>query len=320
MIDNNGEIVWGGIQPQAKYALYLLRNWTENGIIDSRMLTMSANDIVNTYVITQRSGIFFSTWEAPQVVWNQRGAASQNRNEDMQWVPNIAPLNSRGQFSPINEQVCMSGRVVMNSHLHPEAVIKAMNLIDEVTLLRNPDFDDLWQKYFAPLRNLNAIEARNPFNILIRPQSNLDITNAIRDYISADELYLITDDGTEAWWALDSEDRIYYLTITDDEDVNIYNIYPWWYRFVGYWTNTLGNMIIDKKEEGIFVYTMPGFVGVTPSWYDYYEELMELQISTFIDIMSGILPLEAFDDFVEQWLEEGGQTLTNEVNELMRNR
>ena len=41
-----------------------------------------------------------------------------------------------------------------------------------------------------------------------------------------------------------------------------------------------------------------------------------LQDETFVKIISGSLGIEAFDDFVTQWNEQGGSTILEEIAEM----
>lgn len=51
----------------------------------------------------------------------------------------------------------------------------------------------------------------------------------------------------------------------------------------------------------------------TPAMTKYAAHLEELQ-QIFTEIVMGIVPLDAFDEFVERWYQEGGAEITKEVN------
>ena len=53
-----------------------------------------------------------------------------------------------------------------------------------------------------------------------------------------------------------------------------------------------------------------------PSAADYEEELNKLTSETFMDIITGAKPIEAFDEMVETWYAIGGDILTAEANEI----
>ena len=327
-IEVNGRVEWGGIQPEVKDALSLLRDWTEKRIIRAYMLALNRTRVIDTYIITQRSGVFFSDWQQPWTTWNRRGAASANRNEGMEWVPVLGPLNSNGQFVPSNEAVGFGGQIVLASHPNPEAVIKAMNLYAEVIEWRNPEFESLYNRYLRLFERFTTPKANLPFNALISPQKRVEVVNVLNNSISTGVLEVPTflhgyyrsmiesaifysSGDYNPWWALDASDRAAGI----DE---LFGITPWWDGHGAYWGYyVVGNMFINAHRDGIYRELIPAFSGVTPAWSAFGESLMNLQTSMFIQIISGRLPLEAFDDFVNDWLANGGEMVTQEVNEIL---
>jgi putative aldouronate transport system substrate-binding protein len=59
---------------------------------------------------------------------------------------------------------------------------------------------------------------------------------------------------------------------------------------------------------------------VVPSAARYLEDLRLLQSTTFVQIIRGDVPLDAFDTFVTLWKERGGNVLTQEANAMYRQR
>ena len=53
----------------------------------------------------------------------------------------------------------------------------------------------------------------------------------------------------------------------------------------------------------------------TPGMGKYKADLNKLEIEYFTKIIVGNLPIDAFDDFVEEWKKKGGDEITKEVNE-----
>lgn len=58
----------------------------------------------------------------------------------------------------------------------------------------------------------------------------------------------------------------------------------------------------------------------TPAMGKYNAKLQQLMDETFTKIVVGTVPLDAFDDFVEKWKLEGGNEITQEVNEWYKNK
>jgi putative aldouronate transport system substrate-binding protein len=71
---------------------------------------------------------------------------------------------------------------------------------------------------------------------------------------------------------------------------------------------------LDQQEQGRVRTT--GFLGSpTPAMLERQAVLDTLENETFARIIMGDLPLEAFDSFVTQWQNQGGDAITTEVNE-----
>lgn len=70
---------------------------------------------------------------------------------------------------------------------------------------------------------------------------------------------------------------------------------------------------LDRIEE---VAIRDAYFGVpTPGMGKYKADLNKLEIEYFTKIIVGQLPIDAFDDFVEEWKQKGGDEITREVND-----
>ena len=58
----------------------------------------------------------------------------------------------------------------------------------------------------------------------------------------------------------------------------------------------------------------------TTSMPQYWESLDTLRKMTYVQIITGEKPVEAFDDFVKQWNDMGGAKITEEANEWYHSR
>ena len=60
-------------------------------------------------------------------------------------------------------------------------------------------------------------------------------------------------------------------------------------------------------------------MGETDTMEEKWEELEALEKEVFLKIILGEQPLEYFDQFVEEWKQQGGETITNEINQYIQN-
>jgi putative aldouronate transport system substrate-binding protein len=58
---------------------------------------------------------------------------------------------------------------------------------------------------------------------------------------------------------------------------------------------------------------------IPPTYVDKGTDLAKMRDQYFVKIVTGKLPLDAFEEFKEKWLKEGGEKITQEVNEWYEN-
>ncbi|MCL2351179.1 MAG: extracellular solute-binding protein [Firmicutes bacterium] len=325
--DGKGGAMYGAIQPETKTALQTLAQWTQDGIFDKAMFTMKNGDETrDTFVSTNACGIIFNAWWDPWVSWSGYGAASVNQNPNTVWVPALAPLNSNNQFSPKKETVAPGGQVVLAKCANPEAVVKAMNFIDEVSLLRNPTYKAVYDQYLKPLEGISGQRECSPIKqgSLLPNNNRILLAQAINDYKKTGTLTL---DPRIEGNRNDLEGAYRYATANDmskwyetpfDKQTDDNKAY-FQYEFVGHWAfDVVGNLYLDGQNNKVFVEKPIAFNGQTESFSQYGDALRDLTNSTFQQIMSGDKPISAFDDYVAAWKSGGGDVLTKEVNDLMK--
>lgn len=85
--------------------------------------------------------------------------------------------------------------------------------------------------------------------------------------------------------------------------------------------DSLGDFHLYDNLELIRKHVMKdAFYGIpTPAMSKYDKRLKELQ-SVFTRIILGLEPLEAFDRYVEDWMAEGGEEMTREVNQWLESQ
>lgn len=72
----------------------------------------------------------------------------------------------------------------------------------------------------------------------------------------------------------------------------------------------------EFRQPGWSLSNPLGKTDVVPSAGVYVRDLRNSQMKTYMEIVTGAKPLEAFDDFVTYWLSHGGETITEEANQM----
>ena len=87
-----------------------------------------------------------------------------------------------------------------------------------------------------------------------------------------------------------------------------------WVRYVGMY---LGCNVANYEKN---VYTAPVFWGTTETMEDYWTNLTSMEDEVFMKIVMNEVGIEAFDQFVQDWKAQGGDSSTGEVQEYVDSR
>ena len=86
-----------------------------------------------------------------------------------------------------------------------------------------------------------------------------------------------------------------------------------WYSFYG--DLSIKNRLDNFDREQMSMYRHNILTATLPSQSDIYVDLETLRKEAFVDIITGVQPNEYYDEYVEEYMALGGQTLSDEANE-----
>ncbi len=290
----DGTVVYGSITPQAKAGLEYVRNLYERKIVDNNFLfyTSETNDEL---VINGQCGAFFGKWWAP----NSPLMQAKEKNPEAEWMPYLIQTNEDGSTSFSLEKPSGKFVVVRKGYEHPEIIMKINSVL----------FDDL--RYEDEGMQEIAAYYQNNIDVTARPcVINVDYSDALtRCYEKLTQVFNGRLDPEE----LPLLEHAYY------EECKIYLEDPAhassesWAAYQSRITacKALFNGNLDPVDSA--------FWGETDTMEEKWEELEALEKEVFLKIILGEQPLEYFDQFVEEWKQQGGETITNEINQYIQN-
>ena len=302
-----GRIIWGSVASETKDALRILNDWYSSGVLDKSFMTMKSGDEVrDTFVNTDACGMVFSAWWQPWPFWSDQ----VKKDENVQWVPVLAPLGADGKFRAKNDASEPGGQVVSSKCKNPEAVVKAMNLIAEVDNFRL--YDD--NEFIKPIRMHSDGRTNNPFRngIVGNYDARVKYARAInemkrtgvmpevdatmdRNMIQAAYDFSQNANIMDAWYKDPNERR-------NEQYQNYY---------VGHWAfDVVPNLLMSRT----IVDANTAFHGATKSMADFWPAMNDIVHQAFVQIISGQKPVDYFDEMVDAWYKAGGDVITNEVN------
>ncbi len=295
--DENGDIVWGSTMPGVKEGLKVLAEWYKEGLIDQQFVTRTAGGVRDAMITGGQAGAAFAPW------WYVYAIGDFPKNvPDGQILPHNAPLDAEGKFNIMFPGASGDFIMVRKGYEHPEAIFKVINC--EFDMWRQ--FDEEAAELIRPTRDNNVswtyMFPTSGFNI--EPNNVIPLVgNLARAMVETGSI-----EGVETGnpMNIDMADRAaQYAKDGLAEGMN----------WIDYHGRYIASNLMDTPEVNI-VY--PAYSFVTESMADLKPNLDTLEQTTFLKIVVGELPIDAFDQFVKDWHAQGGQQMLDEVKELAK--
>ena len=286
---DDGAMTFSYIQPAAKNALAVARGMYEEGLIDPEFIVEDVATL-ETDVGEGKIGMMYhmnwGTWHPFSISYQADGVIT--RPYPIPQVDGIEPK--------IGIESTQTGEyfIISSDCEHPEALMKILNLYQEVAIdSDNPeDFSTYW-----------ADEQYRLCPIYI----------GIPTELFAPELHAALDAGSSEELNGTALEYYNYVVGFEDgslkDDTNAYG--TWGQMFEG------GSMAIalDYKDKGYLV-TNEMANEIPDIWLQNSATLGTMVDKAFTDIIIGNKPLDYFDQFVEEWLNAGGQETLDEMETL----
>ena len=325
MEDENGELVYTSIQPEMRTALERMATWYEKGYIDPEFVVVDGNkeseivsggDWLFCYGYWHKIATFCNTWA------NVEGS-------EISAVPFL--LGDDGTCSVMKNAWYTSINAITTSCEHPEAAIYALNAF--------------WDSYYrndVELREMLAAEGYNWHYPVTeaRDPINVDEVNEKYSYVAEPKLLWKFDYPEELvgpgfmndyythgnltygfYGRLCSRANNDYATIAAavkagmDESLlteEAKQTWKGWYQSNPKMLTTFATIYDIWKDLPIKVNKF--CTSDTPAMVEKNAYLQKLELECFTNIIMGTKPIEAFDQFVEDW-KTNGDLITQEVNE-----
>lgn len=279
--DASGQIVYGSILPETKQALGKLREMYAAGLIDKEF---ALRKDLNQPVIGGQAGMFFGPWWAGGII-----ADTMANDPQADFEPYLIP-DANGRYN--NLMILVSNRfiVVKKGMKAPEAAVVYANTFIAAQRKVDPDalkLDFTISAEYWPIGNAtydyaDAVERKSEtlkkaLNGEIKPEELTPEMKALYDNAMIDKANPKAD--LKAW-------RSYY----------------------GY---TAPAELLKRSMNQIY----PEFTATTKTMERKWANLQKLESETFLKIVMGDAPLDAFDAFVADWKAQGGDEITKEVRE-----
>ena len=291
-ICSNGEIIYGSLTASTKKAISYIHNLYERGIIDKNFALREQNNL-RDLVVEGKCGAFFGLWWTP----NNPLMDEVMNNPDSDWEPYYLVQRDEDYGTDFYNSFSDNKYVVVRKgYEHPEIVMKIVSVLFDYSRYDADDADEV-NGYFA----LNVDPTARPLVINV-------------DYYDA--TYIATKDIRKAMNREITEDKLsaleesYYTACTNyltnymkGEAVNAEDWAAYKSRI-----SAIG-LLVDHGYEPPTIQYLAGSDGEVP------QTLQNLEKNAFIQMVMGNQPMDYFETFVEEWLDQGGRELSRTIQQ-----
>lgn len=286
--DEDGNVVYGSVQPEAKEALAHIHELYKEGILDQDFLMRTSSNLIEL-IVDGQCGSFFGPWWAP----NNPLMQAVEQNKDAEWQPYLIATEKSGLTSYHTQNPSGKYIVVRKGYEYPEIACKIVSVLFDYLRYNDRDNQEIVDYYKE-----NVDPTARPFAINVDYNNALQICYGELNHVfagdkSADDLNVLEYSYYEACES--------YL-----KDVENASAEDW----AAYTSRITACKILNdgrtNKVESLYF-------GETETMVTDWWSLENLESDTFLKIVTGESSLDEFDRFVENWYQNGGETITKEV-------
>ena len=288
--DEDGNVEYGSVQPEAKKALARIREMYQSGVLDPNFLLRTTTNIIEL-VVEGKCGSFFGPWWTP----NNPLMEAMSKNPEANWQPYLIQTDKDGTVSYYSQNPTYKYVVVRKGYEHPEIAAKIISTIFDYMRYEDKDAVEIKRYY-----QLNVDPTARPLVI------NIDYNDALaRCYDNITK----TLDGELQESQLEILEYSYYESCKSYlEEGGDRTAEDW----AAYTSRIAACSLLDKAKK---VKVPSLFFAKTETMKSEWWKLKELEKETYLEIVTGEKPLDYFDSFVEEWYASGGEAITHEVSE-----
>ncbi|WP_440119476.1 extracellular solute-binding protein [Paenibacillus sp. QZ-Y1] len=287
--DKEGNLAYGGIQPEVREALQVLQTMYLEGQLDPDFGYKSGSKEFRLIQDGKIGMLYGEQWTSFMI------QSTRDTDPDVEWqcYPIVAE-SGRSQLVPLRSN---TGHyfAVKKGYSNPEVVVKLMNLHLDTNWGEQAQYETYYNDDSRAVWMLSPV---TPFP----GNKNIDAYKQIRDARS-----------TGDFLGLQNEALAIYKRIVAYESEGVDSGWGWKQT---YGPSGAFSIADAYEKNGQLLYDQ--FTGgITDTMVDRQIILRDLQLEAYMNIILG-WPIDEFDRFVENWRKLGGDQITSEVNTWFR--
>ncbi|MBD2867001.1 extracellular solute-binding protein [Paenibacillus arenilitoris] len=288
--DDSGKASYGSILPEMKTVLGKLQEMYKAGYIDPEFGTKDVAKAGET-VMSDKVGLFFGYMTSP---FSVSGMIKDGSTAD--WLPYPIPSADDKPALVQNNMSFGSIYAVRKGYEHPEALIKLMNFAVEKMFGESAAAESA--NYLGSSgQGFQAAPVR-----LLKPNKNVFIYQNVVAALEANDPS-----------ALNTEEKSYFDGITKYRGGDKSQ---WWFERI--FGPDSSQKVIQQYIDNDAITMNEWVYPPTDTMVSKGGTLGKLELETFVKIIYGQAPVDAFDKFVEDWKKLGGEKMMEEVNQVLQ--
>ena len=275
--------MYGSVTEETKNALSYLHELYERGVLDKNFALRAQNNL-RDLVIDGKCGAFFGLWWTP----NNPLMDVYETDKEANWQPfYLQPTDWQNVYDTFQDNKYV---VVRKGYEHPKIVMKIISVLFDYSRYEAKDADEV-NDYFA----LNVEPTARPLVI------NVDYNEATFQ-ITKDIQSVMSDMRKEE--SLSAIEKSYYDAAEKFIQGKSETAEDW----AAYESRLAA---VGRLIEGNYRSTAKRYLDDADG--EIPKSLQQLEKDTFIQIIMGVKPITYFDTFVQEWYEQGGEELTEQI-------
>lgn len=286
----DGTLAWSDTLPEMRNALLALKDLYAEGLINSDFAVTNGT-VAQEYIASGKCGIFYSTdWT---VTTSMQACVDLDPNADFICI-GIPGLTEEHETRIQTGAINVAKLFISKDCEHPEAIVRMINLHCALSLSGNMDW------YYAYEAGENG---ESWYKYL--PWDGHHFQSAINDISYADSIRLSEDAGEVVATIASTRPTVEMMYIVDEGD-------PWWYQRIG---GHGGSYTYDYDMYMSGRMVPDAFNGLPTETMSMLGDVVNDALNTaMLEVIMGA-DISVYDKAVSDWFANGGQMITDEVNE-----
>ena len=288
-VEVDGKLAWSNTLPEMREALLALQALYAEGLINQDFAVTNGT-VAQEFVASGKCGIFYSTDYA--VTMSMQAAVDLDPNADFACV-GIPGLTADAQTQMQTGAITVSKLFVNVNCEHPEAIVRMINLHCALSLTGD---EELYYTYES------AVDGTMWYKFL---PWGIHLQSAINDISYANDIRRSQDAGEIVVTLPNTLPTVTKMYLREEGS-------PWWYSIIG-------------GHGGAYTYDYDMYMSgrmVPDAFNTLPTETMEILGDVVNDALNTAMlevimgeDISVYDEAVSNWFANGGQTITDEVNE-----